>query len=317
MNEQATRVCVTGAAGNLGGFTSRHLVEHTDYRLHLMTHRKPLNAELKRHSRVTVFRCDLDVKETLVEILTGVDVVVHYAGVLFQSNPESFLPTTNVEYFRNLLEVARQQGVRKVILVSFPHVEGYTSPASPSTDRRDRMAVSVHASTRLEEERLLFAHFPDSVVLRVGMVYGRGVLMPDVARWFARRSLLGVWRPPTGIHLISKYDFLESVRVACTNPRATGTYNIGDDGVQTLQEYLDFACEQWNCPRPWRMPLWMIYLAASCFELVSRVFGTQSPLTRDFIDIGRISYYGDTRRMKEDLIAELKYPTMKEGADTF
>ena len=29
------------------------------------------------------------------------------------------------------------------------------------------------------------------------------------------------------------------------------------------------------------------------FELVSRIFGTISPLTRDFIDIGRVSYSGD------------------------
>ena len=66
--------------------------------------------------------------------------------------------------------------------------------------------------------------------------------MPDVARWFGKRWLLGVWKEPTTIHLISQDDFCEAVKMACINEQATGTYNIGDDGVQTLQEYLDFAC---------------------------------------------------------------------------
>jgi nucleoside-diphosphate-sugar epimerase len=53
--------------------------------------------------------------------------------------------------------------------------------------------VSVHARTRLEEERLLFARTENAgvepVVLRLGMVYGRGVLMIEAARWLARHRL--------------------------------------------------------------------------------------------------------------------------------
>lgn len=37
---------------------------------------------------------------------------------------------------------------------------------------------------------------------RVGMGYGKGILMIDAAKWFAKRRLLGVWRDPTEIHLM-------------------------------------------------------------------------------------------------------------------
>ena len=309
-------VCITGAAGNLGSLTARHLLSSTDWSLRFMVHRKPLGFEFDP-ARGRVVACDLARPETLTAALEGVDEIVHYAGLLFQANPGRFLPTTNTVYFRNLVDVAKKCGVKRIVLVSFPHVEGETTPQNPATNRLDGTPDSHHARTRLEEEKILLGEFPGGIVLRVGMVYGRGILMPDAARWFARHRLLGVWRKPTWIHLISKDDFLEAVRGALSNEAASGIYNIGDDGIQTLQEYLDFACDRWGFARPWRMPESLIFTAATCFEAWSALFGTRSPLTRDFVRIGMASYYGDTTRMKRDLLPQLRYRDMKDGADTF
>lgn len=310
-------VCITGAAGNLGSLTALHLHRNSDANLRLLIHRKPFPFSLPTDGRTKICPVDLGDPATLDAALEGVEEIVHYAGVLFQARPEKFLPRTNLQYFANLLDAARRQGVKRIHLVSFPHVEGPTSPARPSTDRLDGSPVSMHAITRLEEEKLLLATFPDSVVLRVGMVYGRGILMPDAARWFARHHLLGVWRRSTGIHLISKDDFLEAVANAVSNDGAKGIYNLGDEGVQTLQEYLDFACDAWGCSRPWRMPESVILCAAVLFEAASAIFGVKSPLTRDFVKIGMAPYYGDTTRMRAELLPTLKYPTMREGRGTF
>lgn len=38
-----------------------------------------------------------------------------------------------------------------------------------------------------------------------------------------------------------------------------------------------------------------------------------SPLTKDFIDIGRVSYYGDTSRFRKELLPVLNYPTINDG----
>ena len=312
-----TTICITGAAGNLGSLTAKYLLEHSDCRLHLMIHRKPLAAALAEHPRVTVFRCDLNDKASARACLSGVDVVIHYASVLFKAHPERFMPMTNTAYFENMVMTAREAGVKRVILSSFPQVEGPTSPVSPSTDRLDRLPISIHARTRLAEERFLRNVYPEGVVLRIGMVYGAGILMPDAARWFAERRLLGVWRTPTWIHLISRDDYLEAVLRAALSEGIRGTYNLGDEGQQSLQDYLNFACRQWRCPAPWRMPEAMIYGAAHVFETTSQLFGIASPLTQDFLDIGRVSYYGDTRRMRAELLPTLKYPTMHEGAGIF
>ena len=64
------------------------------------------------------------------------------------------------------------------------------------------------------------------------------------------------------------------------------------------------------------MPVWLIRTAAWVFERVSLVTGCRAPLTQDFVTIGRVSYYGDTSRMKKDLLPKLKYPTFRDGIDT-
>ncbi len=148
------------------------------------------------------------------------------------------------------------------------------------------------------------------------MVYGRGILMMDAARWFAKYRLLGIWRKPTWIHLISTADFLESVSQAILKENVSGIYHLGDNGVQTLQEFLDEATAWWGYGKPWRMNAGVIFFAASCFEFFSKIFGTRSPLTRDFIKIGMSSYYGDTARARAELYDDFKYRTFREGLET-
>ena len=316
MNNQP--ILITGAAGSLGGLLAKYL---QDRNLHLLMHKKDIAEELKNRQNIKIFKADLAQTETLYPALKGVDTVVHFAGVLFKAFPEKFLPITNIVYFNNLLNAAIAEKVKRIILISFPHVEGETTPQQPATGRLDGNPVSVHAITRLQEEKQLFRRCSEAgieaVSLRVGMVYGKGILMIDTAEWFGRHCLLGIWEKPTWIHLISKDDFLSTATAAIDNKNAQGIYHIGDEGVQTLQEFLDRIAQYKRYRKPWRMPLWMIIAAAQFFELFSAIFNTRSPLTKDFVTIGRTSYYGDTTRMRNDLLPELKYKTFENGLEIF
>ncbi len=314
------RVAITGAAGNLGGLLAQGMKD-LNVNLNLLIHKKDVAEDLKSKENISVFRVDLAKQETLNEALTNVDVIVHFAGILFKANPEKFLPTTNTQYFRNLLEVAVKQKVKRIILISFPHVEGENTPENPATGILTGSPESMHARTRLEEEKLLFQYGEkygfEAVSLRVGMVYGKGILMIDAGQWFARHWLLGIWKKPTYIHLISKDDFVEATIAASLNLDVKGIYHIGDEGIQTLQQFLDDITVYKGNHKPWRMPVWMIMTAARGFELFSAIFGTQSPLTVDFVKIGMASYYGDTSRMRTELLSQLKYKTYKEGMGLF
>ena len=194
------KILITGAAGNLGSLLARYLLCRETGQLRLMIFRRDVPEDLKIPGKTEIIRADLLERKSLTAAVEGVDVIVHFAGVLFRANPEKFLGTTNTIYFKNLVDVAKENGVRRIILISFPHVEGPTSVECPAKGKLDGTPISVHAQTRLEEEKYLFANAPEPVSLRVGMVYGRGILMIDAARWLAKRRLLGVWKDRTQIH---------------------------------------------------------------------------------------------------------------------
>jgi nucleoside-diphosphate-sugar epimerase len=313
-------ILLTGAAGNLGSMLARRLLP-TEHHLRLMTHRKPVPEDLAQAENVTVVQADLARPETLRDACHGADCVIHFAGVLFKPWPERFLWRTNLEYSRNLLDVALEEHVGKVILVSFPQVEGETTPEHPANGRLDGNPRSVHARTRLEEERLLMSRCEGTattpVVLRTGMMYGPGVLMVEAARWLLQRRLLPVWRGPTWVHPIATPDMLAAMQAAIEQPTARGIYQLGDDQPTTLQELLDRLADHWHVPRPWRLPLPLFWLAALAVEVFATVFRTPAPLHRDFIRIGTISYCSDTTRMRQELVPQLQCPTLADGLQQF
>ncbi|MCL5958687.1 MAG: NAD(P)-dependent oxidoreductase [Chloroflexi bacterium] len=310
------RVLITGAAGNLGSNLARRMLCGPD-ELRLLIHRKPLPLDIATSPRASVCRADLGNPATLASACLNIDCIVHFAGVLFAPDPEKFLLRTNVKYVENLVDVALAAGVRKFILISFPHVEGESRPGRPAMGRLDGNPSSVHARTRLAAEKYLFKASEGTtmvpVALRPGMIYGRGVLMINAARWLLRHNLLAVWPQPTWIHLLSLPDFLSCVVSAVEGEKISGVYNLGDGQPLTLQTFLDAAAAYWGFRKPWRLPRWSFYFAGWSCETFARIFRTASPLTRDFIKIGMASYVSDTSRMKEELLSELAFPTLNEG----
>jgi nucleoside-diphosphate-sugar epimerase len=313
------RVLITGAAGNLGSRLVRRLAGEVEF-VRAMIHRRPLPDMLASAPGVEPMQADLARPETLPPCLDGVDTIVHFAGVLFRARPERFLPRTNTRWFSNLLDAALAARVSRVILISFPHVEGLTTTEHPATDRLDGQPLSVHARTRLEEERVLYERTRGTqttpVVLRSATIYGKGVLMVEAARRLARLRLLGVWREPTCYHFLQIADFIEAAAAAVVNETVRGTYGLGDEQPMTIQQFLDGATGVWGLPRPWRLPWWVILAAATASEAFAGTFRTVAPLTRDFVRLGRVPHCCDTRRMRSELLPQLKYPTFATGKET-
>ena len=142
-------ILITGAAGNLGSLLARHLLP-SGHELRLMYHRTPLPVDLLAASNVRAVKADLADPSTLPAAVDGAGVVVHFAGRLFAPRPETFLPETNTRWFSNLADGGdRRRMSQRIILTSFPQVEGPTSFEQPATGRLDRQPISVHARTRL------------------------------------------------------------------------------------------------------------------------------------------------------------------------
>ncbi len=312
------KVLITGAAGNLGSHLAKYLMNSNDgLELRLMVHNKTILYNIEGTAKVEVCRADLINRASLLSACLGIDCIVHFAGVLFAPNPEKFLPITNAVYFKNLVDAAIESGVKKIILISFPHVEGNSTPDKPASGKLNGKPVSIHAQTRLKEEQYLFEKCTGistiGVSLRAGMIYGKDILMLDAGRYLMKKHLLAVWKKPTWIHLISLDDFLEACRQSIIKPGVSGIYHLGDEKSLYLQDFLDKMAAHLGYSKPWRLPKWCIFTAAWFVEKYAKLFNTKSPLTRDFIRIGMVSYTGETGRMKKDILPSLKYPTIDDG----
>ena len=287
------------------------------HQLHLALHESPLPSDLSGHSNVSVRRVDLAERETLRQACAGIDCIVHFAGVLFAPLPERFLPKTNVIFVQNLLDAAGNAGVRKFVLVSFPHAEGETTPDRPAVGRLDATSNVVHFRTRLEAERYLLEACDTSsmvpVVFRAGIVYGKGIKLVEGARWMLRHRLMAVWKKPTWAHLIALPDFLAALQYAIEGENVRGVYQVCDDAPLTLQDFLDKLADHYGYPRAWRLPCWMFHPAGIGCETAAIILRTAAPLNRDIVKAGMTSCVADNSRMKRELLPTLAYPSIAEG----
>jgi nucleoside-diphosphate-sugar epimerase len=309
------RILLTGASGNLGSRLARRLL--TTHRVRLLVHKTKLPSDIASSANAEVYQADLAKPGTLPALCAEVDCVVHLAGVLFAPRPEEFLPKTNIGFVQNLLSAVHSSTVKKFILMSFPHVEGDTTPEHPSTDRIDSSPSVIHFRTRLAAERCVLEHCSGTsmspVILRTGVVYGPGVKLIEAARRLLRYRILAIWRKPTWVHLIALPDFLVALVAAIEKESVRGVYNVCDDKPITTQEFLDRLALQFGCRKPWRLPEWTFHVAAAGVETGALLFRTAAPLTRDIIRAGMTSAVGDNSRMKKELLPVLAYPTLDEG----
>jgi len=309
-------ILIVGAAGNLGSHLTKHLLA-TAHRLRLLTHQRPLPFALPAAANAEIIRGDLDDPASLRTICDNIDCVVYLAGVLFQPHPEKFLHRTNMIYAQNLIDAALTAGVKKFILVSFPHVEENTTPDNPAKGELNSKPKSLHARTRLAAEKYLFdtcaGQAMTPIVLRAGVIYGREVKLIEAAKWLMRWHLMAIWRAPTWLHLLALPDFLNIVRIAIDKENISGIYNLCDDQPLLLQEFLDRLARHWGYPPPRRLPQHFFYAAAAICEAVASICRTGTPLTRDIIAMGMTSVVADTSRMKREIVGRLHYPTLRQG----
>ena len=309
-------ILIVGASGNLGSHLSKHLLG-SPHRLRLLTHNRALPFDLPQGAKAEIIQADLNEPSSLHSACKGVDCIVYLAGVLFRPRPEKFLHQTNTVYVRNIVDAALSAAVRKLVLVSFPHVEENTTPDARAMGKLDVHPVSIHGRTRLEAEKYLFQtcehETMQPIVLRAGVIYGKEVKLIEAARWLMSKRLLAVWHEPTWVHLLALPDFLKIVEIGIEKNDLSGIYNLCDDQPLLVQDFLDRLAAHWGYSKPWRLPAAAFYVAATLCELSAALFNTPAPLTRDIVRMGMTSVVADTSRMKNELMPRLMCPSITEG----
>ena len=159
-------ILVTGGAGFIGSHLCEALVERGDRVVALDNfdplyprERKLQNViQLRGHGRFDLVERDLNVAESLTEVLAGgsFDVVVHSAAKAgiraSMRNPSAYIET-NLGGTANLLEAMTRTGCRRLVFASSSSVYG-NNPGRPSREDDRVVPVSVYAMTKKSGEEL-------------------------------------------------------------------------------------------------------------------------------------------------------------------
>lgn len=113
------RLLLTGAAGNLGQELRPRLKAYCDTLR--LSHRKPIG-EAGPGEEIVI--ASLESAEDMLQLLEGVDAVVHMGGVSTEQ-PWAPILAGNIIGIVNLYEAARIQGVRRIVFASSNHVTGF------------------------------------------------------------------------------------------------------------------------------------------------------------------------------------------------
>lgn len=111
------RVLITGATGGIGSHLASTLAE--DYEL-VLHGRDPQKAP----EGVELAIADLSEYDEVLALMDGVDTVVNMAGAASPESGWDAVLAANIVGVRNVLEAAREAGVRRVVLASSNHAMG-------------------------------------------------------------------------------------------------------------------------------------------------------------------------------------------------
>ncbi|MBF4619219.1 NAD(P)-dependent oxidoreductase [Clavibacter sp. VKM Ac-2873] len=177
-----TRIVMTGAAG-MAGRGVRPLLRAAGHELVLLDLVDPDPVDGER--AVTASVRDLG---AMREAVRGADLVVHLGGIS-RERPWDDVLTANVDGTRTVLEAARAEGVRRVLLASSTHAVGFHPvPTEPVADLAPR-PDSLYGVTKAAMEALgsVYAdrHGMSVVSARIGTLLERPTGRRSLSTWLS------------------------------------------------------------------------------------------------------------------------------------
>jgi nucleoside-diphosphate-sugar epimerase len=249
------KIFVAGGTGVIGSRVVPRLVE--------------AGHEVMPASRSTV---DLFDRDAVTRAVAGYDVIINLATHVPPSS-RALLPgawrTTNrirEQVPRNLVEAARQIGVRRIVQESFAPV--YPDRGGDWIDESVPIKPARYNRSVRDAEAAM-ASFGEAVVLRFAYFYGQDSdFTQDMIRYTRKGWAATTGKPEAFISSVSHADAAAAVVAAMAIP--PGTYNVCDDEPVTHREFYRSLAEALHVPPPRFPPAWTKWLLGSVGETLAR-----------------------------------------------
>lgn len=324
------RVLITGGAGFIGSQLGFHLRgKGHDVRLVDNLRYGYVDNLVEEGVPFDKFVC-MDVRDAGLErLMDGVEVVFHFAGI--SSLPECSYNageaiSINVGGTANVLELARRQGVRKIVFSSTGSVYE-NDTAFPSRESSNPQPTLVYSRSKLSAEELCHGftamYGQDITILRFFNVYGPHMDYlrpnPPLVSYIVKCLLDGV-RPvlhSTGDQerdMVYVSDVVRMCEIVMMHPRARNeTFNVGSGKTYTVKQVYRQAAEAFG--RPDVEPVFRD--AALLWEKYKGLFSGQYPLKAEILEAEVNKYTLAATEKSRDLLGWSANVDLAEGiADT-
>jgi dihydroflavonol-4-reductase len=301
------RYFVTGATGFLGGELAKQLVGRGHQVVALV--RSPDKAALLKALGVTLHVGDITDRESLRQPMMGVDGVFHAAAwyKVGLGNSRETAERVNVEGTRNVLEIARQLAIPRIV---------YTSTVGVFGDTRGRMVDETYYSrgpflTDYDRTKWM-AHYEVAipmigaglplVIVMPGLIYGPGDT--SAVRTTLTQLLRGrLFITPKGVTFAWGYveDIARGVRQAM-DAGITGESYLLTGPIHSFQEAFDLAARiVGRRPPPLHPPPFVMRTAAAIAGVAERR-SFQFPIAAETLRLmAGTSWIGSSAKARQDL----------------
>ena len=299
-------VVVTGAPGFVGGHVCQELV-NAGYHVRAI-HRKNSKLDFLKTLPVEFIEADINQPESLQAAFAGATYVFHLAALYREAKfPDSEYWRVNFEGTKNVLEVARQQQVKRVVYCSTTGVHGNIDKP-PATEEYRYSPCDVYQESKTEAEKYVKAWVADgkgdACIIRPTMIWGpRDTRIFKLFKGIYTKKLPIIGDGKTLNHWILVEDLARAFRLAAESDKAKGqVYLIGDERIVTLEYTMQTIAKEYGVSLlPFKIPAWPIQLIGSAVETLVRPFGIEPPIHRRRADFFIKSRAFDCTKAKEHL----------------